>query len=122
MNRDGWGLTHHPAVKEARDNANTTMLFPRFNAWRCDRCSSFVDRRLSTCHVCAGGAGGGAAGGAGADPSLVVDPEACVYCVLKLVFTSYLYSEERIIPPDALRHALAILNKNDGRFQVRLIY
>jgi hypothetical protein len=60
--------------------------------------------------------------GAGADPSLVVDPDTCVHCALSTIFASYLYSEERIIPPDALRHALAILYKDDGRFQVRLVY
>jgi len=43
---------------------------------------------------------------------------ACIFCALKIIFTQYVFGEEDILPPTALRKALSLLFEQESRFQV----
>ncbi|XP_072050435.1 LOW QUALITY PROTEIN: uncharacterized protein [Amphiura filiformis] len=44
--------------------------------------------------------------------------KACIFCALKVLFTQLQYGEEKALPPDALRKALASAFKDEQRFQL----
>jgi len=48
-------------------------------------------------------------------------PPNCVYCALEIIFTQYEFSEDRAIPPNALRQTLATLFQAQSKFQLHEI-
>lgn len=45
----------------------------------------------------------------------------CIFCALKVVFTQFQYSDERCVPPDAIRKAMALTFDAEDRFQLGLM-
>lgn len=43
----------------------------------------------------------------------------CVFCALRTIFTNFEFAESSIIPPDALRNAMAELYRDQNRFQLQ---
>lgn len=46
---------------------------------------------------------------------------SCIFCALKVIFTQFQFSDEKVLPPDALRKALAVAFENQQRFQLHLM-
>ncbi|KAM9330474.1 ubiquitin carboxyl-terminal hydrolase 53 [Gastrophryne carolinensis] len=47
--------------------------------------------------------------------------EACIFCALKSIFAQFQTSREKVLPSDAMRHALAESFKDEHRFQLGLM-
>ncbi|CAH2300677.1 inactive ubiquitin carboxyl-terminal hydrolase 53 [Pelobates cultripes] len=47
--------------------------------------------------------------------------DACIFCALKSLFTQFQTSREKVLPSDAMRHALAESFKDEHRFQLGLM-
>lgn len=47
--------------------------------------------------------------------------DSCVHCALQAIFKQYKFSEQSVIPPTVLRQALAVLYKDESRFQINRI-